>query len=124
MLGESEAITERSQWKKMKSFFDRDTRYKAVESSTQREEWFKEYANEKSNQTDPEQEKQERIQARSVNTYCTIPSIIIVHFFTENGCLCGIGRIFNVGEIQTALGCISHSHTHMHAYTHTQRSNL
>ena len=67
MLGESEAITERSQWKKMKSFFDRDTRYKAVESSTKREEWFKEYVSNTSNQTDPEQEKQERIQARSVN---------------------------------------------------------
>lgn len=66
MLGESEAITERSQWKKIKSLFDRDTRYRAVDSTAQKEEWFKEYVSNMSSQTDPEQERQERIQARSV----------------------------------------------------------
>lgn len=60
MLQESEAITERSQWKKIKSLFDRDPRYKAVESSIQREEWFLEHVRSISNRTDP---RQERIQA-------------------------------------------------------------
>ena len=43
MLSEMETIHERSHWKKVKTTFDRDPRYKAVDSSTQREEWFKEY---------------------------------------------------------------------------------
>lgn len=63
MLDESDAITERSQWRKTKTLFDRDPRYKAVESSSQREEWFKEYAKELTSKVNPEQERQERIQA-------------------------------------------------------------
>lgn len=42
MLAESEAITERSQWKKIKSLFSSDPRYKAVDSD-QREEYFEEH---------------------------------------------------------------------------------
>ncbi len=64
MLGESEAITERSQWRKMKTLFDKDTRYKAVEGSTQREEWFKEFVAGLSSQSNPNQERKDRIQAR------------------------------------------------------------
>ena len=63
MLGESDAITERSQWRKMKILFDRDPRYKAVESSSQREEWFRDYVKELTSRVDPKQERQERIQA-------------------------------------------------------------
>ena len=63
MLGESEAITERSQWKKIKSLFDRDPRYKAVESSTQREELFLEHVRSISSRADPNYDRQERIQA-------------------------------------------------------------
>ena len=42
MLGESETITERSQWKKIKGLFSSDPRYKAVDSS-KREEYFNEH---------------------------------------------------------------------------------
>ena len=42
MLGESEAITERSQWKKIKGLFSSDPRYKAVDSA-KREEFFNEH---------------------------------------------------------------------------------
>ena len=64
MLGESEAITERSQWRKIKTLFEKDTRYKAVESSSQREEWFSEYVAGLASQTNPDRERRERIQAR------------------------------------------------------------
>lgn len=63
MLGESEAITERSQWRKIKSLFEKDVRYKAVESSGQREEWFGEFVSGLVNQASRELERQERIQA-------------------------------------------------------------
>ena len=43
MLSESETIHERSQWRKVKSSFDHDPRYKAVEDSGTREEWFSEH---------------------------------------------------------------------------------
>lgn len=44
MLGESQqAVTEHTQWKKVRGSFDRDPRYKAVDSSSNREELFKEY---------------------------------------------------------------------------------
>ena len=42
MLGESEAITERSQWKKMRGLFSSDPRYKGVEND-KREEYFEEH---------------------------------------------------------------------------------
>ena len=63
MLGESEAITERSQWKKTKALFCNDLRYKAVESSTQKEEWFIEHVRSLPTRANPNYEKQERIQA-------------------------------------------------------------
>lgn len=44
MLGESQQdISEQSQWKKIKGSFDHDPRYKAVETSAKREEFFLEY---------------------------------------------------------------------------------
>ena len=70
MLQESEAITERSQWKKIKSLFDRDPRYKAVESSIQREEWFLEHVRSISNRTNPSKLKRERERGQ-VESYCT-----------------------------------------------------
>ena len=64
MLGESEAITERSQWKKIKVLFEKDTRYRAVEGSAQREEWFNEFVVGLSNRSNADQKRRERIQAR------------------------------------------------------------
>ena len=44
MLAESEAITERSQWRKMRTLFERDPRSRVVEGgASQREEWFNEH---------------------------------------------------------------------------------
>lgn len=40
---EEEAITEDSQWKKVKGSFSNDPRYKVVDSSSKREEFFMEY---------------------------------------------------------------------------------
>ena len=61
MLGESEAVTECSHWKKMKVLFCHDPRYKAVESSTQREAWFREHVSSIFNKVN--YDKQERVQA-------------------------------------------------------------
>lgn len=63
MLSESETIHERSQWRKVKSSFDHDPRYKAVEHSATREEWFNEHIQSLANKVDPEQERQDRIAA-------------------------------------------------------------
>ena len=38
MLSESDAITERTQWKKVKGLYEKDIRYKAVGGVAQREE--------------------------------------------------------------------------------------
>ena len=44
MLGESHlALSEDTQWKKVKGSLEQDPRYKAVDSSSKREELFKEY---------------------------------------------------------------------------------
>ena len=43
MLSESDIVTEQTQWKKVKGLFERDVRYKVVEGSVQREEWFNEH---------------------------------------------------------------------------------
>lgn len=43
MLKEEERLSEMSQWKKVKSWFHKDQRYKAIESSTTKEEMFNEY---------------------------------------------------------------------------------
>ena len=44
MLEEAQSsITEQSQWRKVKGQFDHDPRYKAVESSGKREEFFAEF---------------------------------------------------------------------------------
>ena len=43
MLSESDAITERTQWKKVKGLYEKDVRYKAVGGVAQREEWFQEH---------------------------------------------------------------------------------
>ncbi len=44
MLAEGQhSITDQSQWRKVKGSFDHDPRYKAVESSSKREEFFVEF---------------------------------------------------------------------------------
>lgn len=43
MLSESATIHELSQWRKVRTSFDHDPRYKAVELSHLREEWFAEH---------------------------------------------------------------------------------
>jgi len=43
MLSESDLVTEQTQWRKVKGLFERDVRYKVVEGSAQREEWFNEH---------------------------------------------------------------------------------
>lgn len=86
MLKESDIINKQSHWKKVKSKFDHDPRYKAVDSSSRREELFKEYLKELDKplvhpflhtknvklilfcilfvqEVDPEQERQDRIMA-------------------------------------------------------------
>jgi len=64
MLSESDAITERTQWKKVKGLYEKDVRYKAVGGVAQREEWFQEHVKSLVTKSlDPDQERQERIQA-------------------------------------------------------------
>jgi len=53
MLGESEAITERSQWKKMKGLFSSDPRYKSVESD-KREVYFEVHVRSLTDKVGPE----------------------------------------------------------------------
>ena len=55
MLRECDSVTQNSQWRKVKSLFVHDSRYKAVENSTLREEWFAEHVT--------LNDRQERIQA-------------------------------------------------------------
>uniref|UniRef100_A0A1X7VJW6 Transcription elongation regulator 1 n=3 Tax=Amphimedon queenslandica TaxID=400682 RepID=A0A1X7VJW6_AMPQE len=43
MLKEDHSLSDKSQWKKVKSSFHKDRRYKAIESSSRREELFNEY---------------------------------------------------------------------------------
>ena len=43
MLKEDPSLSDNSQWKKVKSSFHKDRRYKAIESSSRREELFTEY---------------------------------------------------------------------------------
>lgn len=43
MLKEEKKLNEKSQWKRVKSWFQKDSRYRGVESSSQREEMFNGY---------------------------------------------------------------------------------
>jgi transcription elongation regulator 1 len=43
MLKEEDKLTEKSQWRKVKGWFQKDPRYKAIESSSRKEELFNEY---------------------------------------------------------------------------------
>ena len=43
MLSEASKLTPHSQWRKVKGIFQRDSRYQAVDSSSQREDYFEEY---------------------------------------------------------------------------------
>ena len=43
MLKEEEKLNEKSQWKKVKGWFQKDPRYRAIDSSSQREELFNKY---------------------------------------------------------------------------------
>jgi transcription elongation regulator 1 len=44
LLAEQRNLTRRVRWSEVKKTIDGDPRYKAVDSSTQREEWFREFA--------------------------------------------------------------------------------
>ncbi len=77
MLGESEAITERSQWKKVKVLFDRDLRYKAVEGSSKREELFKEYIKSLGDQTE--------VRNMLLSILCLFPLSYLSPFFPPPG---------------------------------------
>lgn len=43
MLKEDHSLSDKSQWKKVKSSFHKDKRYRAIESSSRREELFNEF---------------------------------------------------------------------------------
>ena len=43
MLSEESKLDASLQWRQVKALFQKDTRYQAVESSSQREEFFNEY---------------------------------------------------------------------------------
>ena len=44
MLSGERSLTPQTQWKKVKGLFHHDSRYRAVETSAQREDWFNEFA--------------------------------------------------------------------------------
>ena len=43
MLSGERSLTPQTQWKKVKGLFHHDSRYRAVETSAQREDWFNEF---------------------------------------------------------------------------------
>ena len=43
MLSEEHSLTPQTQWKKVKGLFHHDIRYRGVETSAQREDWFNDY---------------------------------------------------------------------------------
>lgn len=71
LLKEQKTLDKHSRWGDVKKNVAEDARYRAVESSTQREEWFKEYVSklptpqghEDEDESAREREKQERIEA-------------------------------------------------------------
>lgn len=67
LLKEQKSLDKHSRWGDVKKSVSDDHRYKAVDSSSMREEWFKEYVNKLSrdneDDTVKEREKQERVEA-------------------------------------------------------------
>ncbi|XP_033126510.1 transcription elongation regulator 1-like [Anneissia japonica] len=63
LLEEQDDITVKSRWSKIKEYMNSDPRYKAVESSSQRELWFKLYQETLDKEANREHEKQKRAEA-------------------------------------------------------------
>lgn len=66
LVKEQKGLDKHSRWSEVKKTISDDSRYKAVDSSSMREDWFKEYINKLSHVEDDsvkEREKQERIEA-------------------------------------------------------------
>uniref|UniRef100_T1IIS2 Transcription elongation regulator 1 n=1 Tax=Strigamia maritima TaxID=126957 RepID=T1IIS2_STRMM len=67
LLKEHSEIDKHSRWSETKKKIDSDPRYKAIDSSSQREDWFRDYLSKLQNESDEEmakeREKQERIEA-------------------------------------------------------------
>ncbi|XP_067125377.1 transcription elongation regulator 1-like isoform X2 [Centruroides vittatus] len=67
LLKEQKGLDKHSRWSDIKKTLNDDSRYKAVESSSHREDWFKEYVSKLTSEADEaaarEKEKQERIEA-------------------------------------------------------------
>lgn len=67
LLKETESLDRHSRWSDIKKKIDADSRYKAVDSSSRREDWFRDYVKNYAQDTDEDErrdrEKQERIQA-------------------------------------------------------------
>jgi len=67
LLKETEGIDRHSRWSETKKKIDADSRYKAVDSSSRREDWFRDYVKNYAQDSDEDdrrdREKQERIQA-------------------------------------------------------------
>ncbi|KAG1680715.1 Transcription elongation regulator 1 [Nymphon striatum] len=66
LLKENTSLDKHSRWNEVKKSIDSDSRYKAVDSSSQREDWFKSYISSLTSDSDieatKEREKQERIE--------------------------------------------------------------
>eukprot|EP00106_Octopus_bimaculoides_P012598 XP_014780040.1 PREDICTED: transcription elongation regulator 1-like [Octopus bimaculoides] len=67
LLKETSIIERNSRWSEIKKKIDSDPRYKAVESSSRREDWFRDYVKNMEEESDDEdrkqREKQERVEA-------------------------------------------------------------
>ncbi|GAB1600307.1 transcription elongation regulator 1-like isoform X2 [Argonauta hians] len=67
LLKETSIIERNSRWSEIKKKIDSDIRYKAVESSSRREDWFRDYVKNMEEESDDEdrkqREKQERVEA-------------------------------------------------------------
>ncbi|XP_071949292.1 transcription elongation regulator 1-like [Antedon mediterranea] len=63
LLEEQDDITNKSRWSKIKEYLNSDPRYKAVDSSSQREVWFKQYQETMDKQANKAHEKQKRAEA-------------------------------------------------------------
>lgn len=64
LLKESPDVDRHSRWGDVKKKLDSDPRYKAVESSAQREDWFREYIKQLKDERKKEKDRRERERER------------------------------------------------------------
>jgi transcription elongation regulator 1 len=64
LLSEQKGISKKTHWSDCKKKIDQDARYKAVDSSTRREEWFKEYLRKLEEESDEEESSSRRERER------------------------------------------------------------